>query len=258
MKRALFIVGSAVLLVIIVAAVAIAFTFMGRQSIKDGADLNGIRIVADGYSSLAVLPTRGNQVALIDAGNSTEGKAILAELSRRKIGPEEVAAIFLTHGHPDHRGAVKLFPKAQVMALEAEVPVVEGRENGGGPMQRVMPASPSGIKVTRVLHDGEVVSIGDKQVNVFSVPGHTPGSAAYFVDGVLFMGDSADAATDGKILGSAWLVSNSQADDEASLVRLAGRLAEEKLDVKAIAFAHSGFLEKGLTPLTEYAQTHQK
>ena len=111
-----------VVLLVVVFAVAtgalIASALMGRQSVMDGSEVNGIRIVADGITSLAVIPVGEGRVALIDAGNDKAGKAILAELSRRHLGPDAVAAVLLTHGHGDHRGAVPLFPKAQVMALE--------------------------------------------------------------------------------------------------------------------------------------------
>src|SRR5678815_2450506 len=125
MKRVLKIVGLVVLLIVVGLVSLIAVTFMGRKAIVDGQEVNGIRVVADGMTSLAVVPIDSRQVALIDAGNDQTGKAVLAELARRGVGPEAVSTIFLTHGHPDHIGAVRLFPNAQVMALEPEVALVE-------------------------------------------------------------------------------------------------------------------------------------
>src|SRR5688572_16697474 len=98
---------------------------MGRRPVNDGETLNRVRVVADGFSAIGVITIDDRQVALVDAGQDASGEAILAELSRRTLGPEAVSAIFITHGHQDHIGAVGLFPKAQVMALEAEVPLVE-------------------------------------------------------------------------------------------------------------------------------------
>ncbi len=253
MKRIVLIV--VILLVVLAVAVGalLASALVGRQAIVDGSEVNGIRIVADGITSLAVVPVGDGQVALIDAGNDKAGKAVLAELSRRHLGPDAVAAVFLTHGHGDHRGAVPLFPKAQVMALAAEAPVVEGRESGGGPLNRLLGTSPSGIEVTRRLQDGETVSVGDQTFRVYAVPGHTPGSAAYLVGRVLFLGDAADASNDGRIMRSAWVFSQSQAEDQASLIGLSRRLARENTDVTAIVFAHSGTLNQGLVPLAEFA-----
>jgi glyoxylase-like metal-dependent hydrolase (beta-lactamase superfamily II) len=120
-------------------------------------------------------------------------------------------------------------------------------------MTRLMPVSPTGIKVARTPADGETFMLGPHHVRVFAVPGHTQGSAAYLVDEVLFMGDAADTTSDGTVIGSPWVFSDSQPQDRASLVALADRLARENAQVKVIAFAHSGLLAGGLSPLAAYA-----
>ena len=238
-----------VALVIVGVGILIATTFMGRQSIPDGLEINGLRIVKDGFVSICVLPLAGGDVALFDAGNDKRGKAILGELSRLGLGRENVKTIFLTHGHRDHIAGAPLFPNAQVMALSEEVDVAEGRVSPGGPIMRIMPVRPTGVKINRALHDGEVVDLGTAKVRVFAVPGHTAGSAAYLVNGVLMLGDAADAGSDGRVKGSPWLFSKDQAQDRASLSRLAMRLASQG-GVQALVFAHSGVLKQGIEPLT--------
>jgi len=177
-----------VALVIVGGGILIATTFMGRQPIPDGLEINGLRIVKDGFVSISVLPLAGGDVALFDAGNDKTGKAILGALSRLGLGRENVKTIFLTHGHRDHVAGVPLFPDAQVMALSEEVDVAEGRTSPGGPIMRILPVRPTGVKINRALHDGEVVNVGTAKVQVFAVPGHTAGSAAYLVNGVLLLG----------------------------------------------------------------------
>lgn len=257
MKRTLKILGIVIALLVIVAVGTVASAFVGRQSITDGLEINGIRIVKDGIVSVAFVPMGPGEVALIDAGNDKSGKAILAELARRQLGRDAVKAILLTHGHPDHTAAILLFPGAQVMALGTEVPLVEGRAGAHGPLTRFMPVSPTGVKVSRTLQDGDTVMLDQVPVRVFAVPGHTAGSAAYLVNGVLFLGDAADASSDGAIKPAPWIFSDSQAQDRTSLVHLDQRLIQEGDDVKAIAFAHSGGLVKGLAPLTAFAQQNQ-
>ena len=238
-----------VALVSVGVGILIATTFMGRQSIPDGLEINGLRIVKDGFVSISVLPLAGGEVALFDTGNDKTGKAILDELSRLGLGRENVRTIFLTHGHRDHIAGVPLFPNAQVMALSEEVDIAEGRTSPGGPIMRVLPVRPTGVKINRALHDGEVVDLGTARVRVFAVPGHTAGSAAYLVNGVLMLGDAADAGSDGHVKGSPWLASKDQAQNRASLSRLAMRLAGEG-GVEALVFAHSGVLKQGIEPLT--------
>ena len=141
------------------------------------------------------------------------------------------------------------------MALEREVSVIEGAEGFHGPVTQLMPVRPTGVKVTWPVRDGETVMVGDTPVRVFAVPGHTAGSAAYLVNGVLFLGDAADTSDAGKIKGSPRIFSDSRDQDRASLVRLADVL--QNADVKALAFAHSGVRTEGLTPLVTYAaQAH--
>jgi glyoxylase-like metal-dependent hydrolase (beta-lactamase superfamily II) len=255
MKRILKIVALVVLLIVVGVGALIAVTFMGRKPVMDGQEVNGIRIVADGITSLAVVPIDSRQVVLIDAGNDKNGKAALTELARRGLGPESVSTIFLTHGHPDHTGAVHLFPNAQVMALEPDVALVEGRAGSKGPATRLFPVSPTGITVNRALHGGDVVTVGSTPVRVYAVPGHTAGSAAYLVNGVLLIGDAADVKSDGSLQGAAWIFTDSQAEDRASLGRLEKQLVADGAEVKAIVPAHSGAVN-GVGALTAYAQAN--
>lgn len=256
MKRIMKIVALVVLVLVIGVAALLAVTFMGRRPLMDGQEVNRIRVVADRFSSVAIIPIGDRQVALVDAGEDQAGEAILRELSRRQMGPDAVAAILLTHGHSDHTGAIRRFPQAQVMALEAEVPLVEGRAGARGPLPRLFPVSPTGVKVTRVLRDGDVVMLGELPIRVYAVPGHTAGSAAYFVNGVLLIGDSADVASDGTLQGSLWIFSDSQAENRASLVRLEQRLVADGANVTAIVPSHSG-TAGGLVPLTDFARGNE-
>ena len=99
-----------VVLVIVGVGILIATTLMGRQSIPDGLEINGLRIVKDGIVSICVFPLAGGDVVLFDAGNDKRGKAILGELSRLELGRENVKTIFLTHGHRDIWLECRCFP----------------------------------------------------------------------------------------------------------------------------------------------------
>jgi len=245
----------------IAGAIVIGGAFRGRQAITDGFEIGfgtkGMRIVQDGFSSVAVLPAGAGEVALVDAGRDDSGAAILAELSRRGLGPEAVKAILITHGHGDHTAGIGVLPNAEVMALEAEIPLVEGRAPARGLLLRLFPGRATGFQVDRALHDGETVTLGETTVQVFAVPGHTGGSAAYLANKVLFLGDSADATTEGTLRGAVWAFSEDPAQNRASLVRLHERLMEQGAGVEAIAFAHSGVLAKGLRPLAAFAEENR-
>lgn len=256
MKRILKIIGAVVLVVIVGVAAVLAATFMGRQPVVDGQEFSGMRIIEDGFTVVGVIPINDRQVALVDTGQDASGETIKRELARRKLQEDSVAAILVTHGHGDHIGALGQFPGARVMAVEAEVPLVEGRAGAKGPVPRLFPVRPTGVTVDQVLHDGEVVMLDTIPVRVYAVPGHTAGSAAYFVNGALFVGDSADIASDGRLQGSPWLFSDSQEENRASLIELERRLVSDGVNVRVIIPSHSG-TASGLAPLTAFARGNE-
>jgi len=254
MTRVLQTLALALGIVLIAAVTFFVLSLSGRQAIADGFESGGARIIKDGSGSVGLLTIGAREVALVDAGTDRSGKAILAELSRRGLGRDAVKAILLTHGHPDHVAAAPLFPHAEIMALEPEVDLIEGRARARGPLTRWLPARPGAMRVGRVLHDGETVTLGTMSVRAFAVPGHTAGSAAYLVGGMLFLGDSADARSDGRVQGATWVFSDDAARNRASLARLVGRLRKEEPAVHTLVFAHSGVLTRGLEPLAALAE----
>jgi len=238
---------------LVVALAALLFvTFSGGAPIRDGQRVDGVEAVKDGFVSAFIVDVDEHDVALIDAGNDRQAKAILAALYRRGLGADAVKAILLTHGDGDHTAGVAAFPQAIVMALQADIPLAEGRELRsffklfGSP-------HPNGIKVTRPLHGGDSLTLDNLVLRVFAVPGHTKGSAAFLVRGVLFLGDSADATKDGKLAAGRWLFTENPAENRASLRQLLQQVEPWGAEVKAIACAHSGMLTGGLGPLSEFA-----
>jgi hydroxyacylglutathione hydrolase len=252
MKRVLKWVGLGLLVVVLGLASIVFAAFHGLAPIQDGQRLDGVQVVKDGIVSCYLVDLGEHEVALVDACNDRSAKAVLGALTKRGLGPEAVRAIFLTHGDPDHISGAIAFPKAQVMALAADVPLAEGREIRM--LGWLLSPKDTGVRVARALGDGEKIELSGVGFRVYAVPGHTRGSAAYLARGVLFMGDSAEATAEGTLAPGKRLTSDDPALNRASLVKLAERLAPSATDVKAIAPAHSGVLSKGLAPLTDFAR----
>jgi glyoxylase-like metal-dependent hydrolase (beta-lactamase superfamily II) len=99
------------------------------------------------------------------------------------------------------------------------------------------------------------VTVGSTAIRVYAVPGHTAGSAAYLVNGVLLIGDAGDITSDGSLQGAPWIFSDSQPEDRASLGRLERQLVADGADVKSIVPAHSGAVE-GMAALTAFARAN--
>ena len=249
-----WVVALAIILILVAAVGVVIGPFLSLKRLRERVEINGMALVKDGFVSAGLVPFGEHEVALVDAGNDVQAKALLAELSRRGLGPDDVKVILLTHGDSDHIGGIGKFPKAQLMALEAEVDVAESRASGGAPIVRPRFSKRPGIRLTRTLQDGEVVHLGSFQVRVFAVPGHTPGSAAYAIGQNLFLGDSANQDKHGHLKGAPWIFTKSRAQNRKSLLDLARRLASDS-SIKTLVFSHSAPLERGTAPLVEFAAT---
>jgi glyoxylase-like metal-dependent hydrolase (beta-lactamase superfamily II) len=210
-----------------------------------------VHVVKDGFVGVGVLDAGEKQVALVDCGTDASGAAILAELSKRGLTAASVRAIFLTHGHGDHTAGCRLFSSAKTYALEPDVALVEGRAGSHGPLTRFFSAAPTGIRVTDVVHDGDVVEVGALKVRVFAVPGHTSGSAAYLAEGCLFVGDSANITSSGELVGAPWPFTDDSSRNHAAVAALPGKLPADGGNVVAIVPAHSGI--GNFSALTRYS-----
>lgn len=250
-KRILKIVAAVVVSLVVLLSIPFVSAFIGISDIEDGKELApAIHVVKDGYTSVAMIDLEGGKVALVDAGNDAAGASILAALTKKGLDAGAVTAVLLTHGHPDHIAACHLFPNAKIYALATEQPLVEGTGAAKSPIGKLMGAKPTGVKVTDPVKDGDTITLGNKAIRVFAVPGHTAGSAAYLADGVLFVGDSGTGEKGGKLRGAPWVFSDDQPQNIASMRALGERLRAEGTPVRFVVPAHSGVAE-GVTALLE-------
>lgn len=154
-------------------------TYTGDVSVGGAADtreLPGLTI-----TKVAVGPMNNNayllrctatgELALIDA--ASEADTLLA-----LIGDVPLTTIITTHQHWDHWGALK-----EVQQVTGAATVAHPDDAGALP-----------IPVSHLVRQGDTVAVGDAQLAVIHLRGHTPGSIALrYDDGSephLFTGDS--------------------------------------------------------------------
>jgi glyoxylase-like metal-dependent hydrolase (beta-lactamase superfamily II) len=122
------------------------------------------------------------EVVIIDPGGNAED--IIRNIEELNAKP---IAIVLTHGHFDHTlkvGKILRFFKIPLMYGEKEY------------NSRVFTLR----KADKWLTEGDIIRVGDINLNVLETPGHSPGSLCYYtndvkkfgeqeVDGIIFSGD---------------------------------------------------------------------
>lgn len=216
-----------------------------------------VQVVVHDPSAVAayILDLSDGTVALVDTGVDPEAGPLLAALEARGLGPDDVAHIFVTHGHGDHIAGIPQFPDARVWAFAEEEALIAGEVQPERPFPSFGEPEETGIEVTDTLRDGEPVQVGELTVEPFLIPGHTDGSAAFLVAGVLFLGDAASATSAGSLNGATWIFSKDPEQSLESLRALHEQLAARDGDVvDVIACSHSGALADGLAPLRELVE----
>jgi hydroxyacylglutathione hydrolase len=116
---------------------------------------------------------------VIDPG--LEPELILAFLDERKLS---VAAILNTHGHADHiagnEALKKRFPDAPLLIGVNETALLaDANLNLSAPFGMPI-VSP---KADRTVHDGDVLALAGVTLEVFEIPGHSPGHVVFLMRG---------------------------------------------------------------------------
>jgi hydroxyacylglutathione hydrolase len=111
-------------------------------------------------NAYALVCPRTAQSVLIDPGSQA---GVLEEM----LAGTHPVAILITHGHPDHVGALA------AMRSKLSVPVLA---HGGSESE------PSPVKADRRIQDGDTLGVGDHHIHFIHTPGHTADQVCIALD----------------------------------------------------------------------------
>ncbi|KHN50167.1 hydroxyacylglutathione hydrolase [Pectobacterium fontis] len=135
-------------------------------------NLISIPALQDNY--IWLLSNKENHCVIVDPG---EASPVLHALEQNSFFPE---AILLTHHHNDHVGGV-----SEILKHYPNLPVFGPKETAK-------------CGATRLITEGNTVSLLNSEFSVMAVPGHTSGHIAYYNEPFLFCGDTLFSAGCGR------------------------------------------------------------
>ncbi|MEW6664703.1 MAG: MBL fold metallo-hydrolase [Thermodesulfobacteriota bacterium] len=141
----------------------------------------------------------GERVCLVDTGPAGGEQKIIDALQSLGKSPADISLVVNTHEHPDHIGGNAFFEAVSHPAFACHSEAVRWIETLDVQL-RERPiygfhtlAGQQGVHVQRVLHDGEVIDLGEgMNLQVIFCPGHSPGSISLYCpeERALIVGDA--------------------------------------------------------------------
>lgn len=118
---------------------------------------------------------------------AAEAKKIISTIEKNNLKPKFV---LLTHGHPDHVGALyelKEKYNLKVYINEKDQEMLETNSTYFGPM---LGLDIKDVKGDFSLKDGQELSLGNLKFKIIETPGHTKGGVCILIENILFSGDT--------------------------------------------------------------------
>jgi metallo-beta-lactamase class B len=128
----------------------------------------------------------GDGLILVDTAFPQSAYLLLESIRRLGFNPDDIKCILHSHGHYDHFGGTRAIVEltgARTFLGENDIEILEE-------LPELSWAPEYGVRfhetfaVDHALRDGEVISLGNTSIQCVHIPGHTPGSMAYFFETV--------------------------------------------------------------------------
>jgi metallo-beta-lactamase class B len=119
---------------------------------------------------------------LLNSGMPPSGPMIEASIRKLGFNPRDVKILLANHAHIDHVGGHAYLQKltgAKVAMMEQEVPLLESGAKTDFHYGTNPDFAFDGVRVDRVLHDGDTIKLGEVTLTAILTPGHTRGSTTF-------------------------------------------------------------------------------
>lgn len=131
----------------------------------------------------AFLFTTSEGHILMNTGMPSSGPMIVDSIRKLGFKPEDIKVMINGHAHVDHAGAFAFMKKltgAQLAVMKDDVAAMES--GGRDDFKYGNDLTYEGVKVDRVLRDGDTFKLGDVLLTAYHTPGHTRGATTWIAN----------------------------------------------------------------------------
>jgi len=131
----------------------------------------------------AFLITTSEGHVLMNTGMPSSGPMMVDSIRKLGFKPEDIKLMINGHAHIDHAGAFAFFKEKFGAPLAVMKDDVAAMESGGlNDFKYANDFGYPGVKVDRVLRDGDQIGMGGVLLTAYHTPGHTRGATTWTVN----------------------------------------------------------------------------
>ncbi len=164
------------------------FISLAKKVLKWEEPAEPVRIVGPiyfvGTKGLGVfLFTTSEGHVLMNTGMPSSGPMIVDSIRKLGFKPEDIKLMINGHAHIDHAGAFAFMKKltgAQLAVMKDDVAAMESGDKDD--FKYANDFAYEGVKVDRVLRDGDQIRMGDVLLTAYHTPGHTRGATTWIAN----------------------------------------------------------------------------